>query len=69
VITDELLALQAEYAQAETAPRMGEIQERYRKALAALGWAVPDTCWLPLRCPGRGYCTMFIEGSQTEPCQ
>jgi len=60
--------LQNEYAQATTAPRMGEIQERLRNALAERGWTVPHDCWLPMRCPGRGYCTMFLEGSQTEVC-
>ena len=65
----DLLALQVEYAQAETPPRMGEIQEHYRKALAALGWRVPHgECMLPMRCPARGYCTLFLEGSQMETC-
>lgn len=63
-----LLALQAEYAQAATPPRMGEIQERLRNALAERGWTVPADCALPMRCPHRGYCTMFLEGGQTEPC-
>jgi hypothetical protein len=31
--------------------------------------AVADgRCWLPFRCPGRGYCTMFHEGSFKAPC-
>lgn len=49
--------------------RFNEVQERLRRALAEAGWTWPEAeCWLPMRCPGRGYCTQFLEGGQTEPC-
>jgi hypothetical protein len=48
--------------------RYDEVQARLREALAAVGWVPPEACWLPLRCPRRGYCTQFLEGGCVEPC-
>jgi len=59
-----------EYAETTVAPLLGELQERLRRTLAEQGWTVPTSeCLLPMRCPARGYCTLFLEGSQTDPCQ
>jgi hypothetical protein len=66
------LLLRDEYhaiSESDDPARFGEVQDGLRGALAAVGWEWPeDECWLPMRCPDRGYCTQFLEGAQDEPC-